>query len=130
MIVDAIRKTQKKYGSRALTTAVVAGVVLVLAGYSPVAKGLVLGTLFSVLNFVLMGQILPMLFSPSQRRSVLMSFGAIIGRYVLLSIPLIVSIKLANFNFFAAALGIIMVQVMIMVEYLIQWIHPQDMQRT
>ncbi len=117
-IVEAIRDTQKKFGSRALATAVVIGLLLVVLGQKTLAKGLILGTLFSVFNFVLMGQILPLLFAPSRRRSVLISFGSILFRYILLAIPLLTAVKLPNYNFMAAVFGIFMVQIVIMGEHL------------
>jgi ATP synthase I subunit len=123
-MMEAIRQTQKKFGSRALTTAVVLGLILVLLGHQPVAKGLILGTLFSIANFVLIGQILPMLLTATQKKSVLISFGSILFRYLLLSIPLILAMKLTNLNFIATAFGIFMVQIMVMGEHVFRLIHP------
>jgi len=112
-----------------MVTAVVAGVVLVLMGHKPIAKGLVLGTLFSVVNFVLIGQILPLLFTASRKRSALISFVSILFRFSLLSIPLIVSMKLTSLNFVSTAIGIFMVQIMIMGEHLVRLIYPEGMQQ-
>ncbi len=126
--MEAIRETQKKFGSRALATGVVLGLMLVLLGYNTLAKGLVLGTLFSVFNFVLMGQVLPLLLAQSRRRSVLISFGSILGRYILLAIPLLIAAKLTNFNFFATALGIFMVQIVISGEHLYHLIFSDRLQ--
>jgi len=128
--MEAIRQTQRKFGSRALTTAVVLGLILVLLGHQPVAKGLVLGTLFSIANFVLIGQILPMLLTATQKKSVLISFGSILFRYLLLSIPLILAMKMTNLNFFATAFGIFMVQIMVMGEHVFRLIHPDGTQGT
>ena len=50
----------KRYGGRALTTAIVAAVGCLLIGQPAMGRGLVLGTLMSVLNFVIMGMLLPM----------------------------------------------------------------------
>lgn len=127
--MEIIRHIQKKMGSRAMVTAVVAGVVLVLMGHKPIAKGLVLGTLFSVVNFVLIGQILPLLFTASRKRSALISFVSILFRFSLLSIPLIVSMKLTSLNFVSTAIGIFMVQIMIMGEHLVRLIYPEGMQQ-
>lgn len=129
-MMEAIRQTQRKFGSRALTTAVVLGLILVLLGHQPVAKGLVLGTLFSIANFVLIGQILPMLLTATQKKSVLISFGSILFRYLLLSIPLILAMKMTNLNFFATAFGIFMVQIMVMGEHVFRLIHPDGTQGT
>ena len=128
--MEAIRDTQKKIGSRALVTAVVIGLLLVLLGQKTLAKGLVLGTLFSVFNFVLMGQVLPLLLAPSRRRPVLISFGSILFRYILLAIPLLIAVKLADFDFIATVLGIFMVQVVIMGEHLYRLIFSGRIQGT
>ena len=122
--MEAIRETQKKFGSRSLAIAVVLGLLLVLLGQKPLAKGLVLGTLFSVFNFVLMGQILPLLLAPSQRRSFVISFGSILFRYLLLAIPLLIAVKMTDFDFLATVLGIFMVPIVIMGEHLFRIIFP------
>ncbi len=57
--MESIRSTQKKYGSRALAMAVIVGFGAVLIGQNSLGKGLILGTFFSVVNFVLMGETLP-----------------------------------------------------------------------
>jgi hypothetical protein len=128
--VEIIRETQKKIGSRALAIAVVFGLILVLLGQKTLAKGLVLGSLFSVFNFVLMGQVLPLLLAPSRRRSILISLGSIMGRYFLLAIPLLIAVKMTEFDFWATALGIFMVQIVIMGEHVFRLIFPGRMQGT
>jgi len=128
--MEAIRETQKKFGSRALVTAVVLGLLLVLMGQKSLARGLVLGSLFSVFNFVLMGQVLPLLLAPSRRRSVLISLGSILFRYFLLAIPLVIAVKLAGFDFWAAAFGIFMVQIVILAEHLLGLLFSSRMQGT
>ena len=128
--MEAIREAQKKIGSKALASAVIIGLLLVLLDHKTLAKGLVLGTLFSVFNFVLMGQVLPLLLAPSRRQSVLISFGSILFRYFLLAIPLLIAIKLTDFDFWATALGIFMVQIVIMGEHLFRLIFSGRMQGT
>ena len=128
--MEAIRETQKKFGSRALAAAVVIGLLLVLVGQKTLAKGLVLGTLFSVFNFVLMGQILPLLLAPSRRRSSLLSFGSILFRYILLAIPLLIAVKLTDFDFMATVVGIFMVQIVIVGDHLYRLIFSGRIQGT
>ncbi len=128
--METIRETQKTIGSRALAIAVVFGLLLVLLGQKTLAKGLVLGSIFSVFNFVLMGQVLPLLLAPSRRQSVLISFGSILGRYFLLAIPLLIAVKMTDFDFWATALGIFMVQIVIVGEHVFRLIFPGRMQGT
>jgi len=57
--MESVKQTQKRYGSRAIWIAIAVGFGFFLAGYKPMGKGLVLGAIFSVINFVLIGHALP-----------------------------------------------------------------------
>jgi len=111
---EQIRQVQKKYCSIAMLVAVSVAVVLVLAGHKPVGKGLVLGTVFSSLNFILMGETLPKRISGSRRRASVASGISIFIRYVLLAAPLIIAIKYSAFNIAATVVGLFMIQIMIL----------------
>ena len=117
---DVIRRTQKKYGSTALILAIFTGMFFILIGQKAIAKGLILGTLFSILNFVLMGQVLPMMIAKTRRTSTAYSLGSITFRFVLLAIPLIVSLKTEAFSFAAVVVGIFMVQIIIFGDYILR----------
>ena len=125
--MEAIRQIQKKYGSRTMTAAIIAGLFLVLIGQQPIGKGLVLGAIFSVVNFVIMGETLPMRLAKSKRKTVTLALGSIMFRYVLLAIPLVVAIKFDQFNVFATILGIFMIQLVILGDHLIAAVfsHPR-----
>ena len=56
--MEGVREIQKKYCSRAMVVAIVGGMILILVGHKALGKGLVLGTIFSVLNFIVMGECL------------------------------------------------------------------------
>ena len=101
--------------------AIIAGLFLVLIGQQPIGKGLVLGAIFCVVNFVLMGETLPMRLGKSKRRTVTLALGSIMFRYVLLAIPLVVAIKFDQFNVFATILGIFMIQLVILGDHLIKF---------
>ena len=110
-----------------MTVAIIAGLFLVVIGQQPIGKGLVLGAIFSVVNFVLMGETLPMRLGKSKRKTVTLALGSITFRYVLLAIPLVVAIKFDQFNVFAAILGIFMIQLVILGDHLIAGVfsHPR-----
>ena len=72
-----------------MVVAIVVAFVLILAGLKPAGKGLVLGTIFSVINFVLIGQTLPLKLSQTKRKTFVISLGSIFFRYALLATPLI-----------------------------------------
>jgi hypothetical protein len=67
--MESIRQTQKKYCSRAIMAAIFAGLVFILAGQEPVGKGLILGTIFSIINFIVMGEMLPMKIGKSKNKT-------------------------------------------------------------
>ena len=128
--MEPIQRIQKKYGSRAMVAAVIAGMIFILAGQKSIAKGLVLGSIFSVINFILMGEILPMIITASRKRSVLFAFVSMLVRFLLLSTPLVLSLKLEYLNFVATVIGIFMVQIMIMGDHLFRLFYPDGMQGT
>ena len=99
-----------------MIVAIVIAFMLILIDLKPVGKGLVLGTIFSVINFVLIGQTLPMRLSKSRRGAFLISLTSILFRYAILAIPLVVAAKFEQFELPAAILGIFMVQLTILAE--------------
>lgn len=115
-----IADTQKRYGTTAMMAAIFMGIVFILLGYKAEAKGLILGSIFSVLNFVLMGEILPLIVGPSRKRSSFISFGSIAIRHGLLAVPLIVALKMEQLDFATTVCGLFMVQVVIMGDHLIK----------
>lgn len=111
---EQIRQTQKKYCSMAMLAAISIALILIFAGHKPVGKGLVLGTVFSSLNFILMGETLPRRISGSRRRASVVSGISIFIRYALLAAPLILAIKTPSFNLAATVVGLFMIQIMIL----------------
>lgn len=94
--------------------AIVAALVFLAIGAKPISKGLILGTLFSILNFILIAQGLPFQLNKGRYRTFLVCLGSIWLRYTLLAVPLILASKLDSFDFFATAAGILMIQVVIL----------------
>jgi len=117
--MESVKDTQKKYGSLAVTAAIFIGLVMILAGYKPVGKGLILGSLFSVINFVLMGETLPVRMGKSRRQAIFLSLGSILFRYFLMAIPLWLAIKMDQFSLIASICGLFMVQLMILADHLV-----------
>ncbi len=116
--MEPIRQTQKKYCSQALVAAIIAGLLFILAAQKSMGKGLVLGTLFSVVNFVLMGELIPLRLGQSKSKTYLISLGSIVIRNGLLALPLLVAIKFEQFNLWAVICGIFMIQIVILVDHL------------
>ena len=116
--MEAIRQTQKKYGTRAMTVAIILAMILIILGEKAAGKGLVLGALFSVINFVLIGSTLPRTVGHGKRASTFISLVSLILRYTLLAVPLILAIKLDQFSLITVLIGIFMVQLMILMDHL------------
>ena len=69
------------------------------------AKGIALGSVFSVADFKLMALLLPRRLAGQRRSNV---FFGLVCRFVLLSIPLILAIKLPSINFAATVGGLLL----------------------
>jgi len=117
--MEAVKQLQKKIIQQALWLAIVAGLVFILAGHKPVGKGLILGALFSVLNFIFMAKSIGYKFGRSKRQIFSISIGSIIFRHLLLAIPLIVAVKFEQFNLVAVIVGVFMIQLVILVDQLL-----------
>ena len=118
---EGIRETQKKYCSRAMFAAIVGGLILILAGQKGLGKGLVLGTIFSVLNFIIMGQLLPMQLGKKKGPTIATALGSMGLRYVLLAIPLVIAVKFDQIDIITTAIGIFMIQLVILTDHIAQF---------
>ncbi len=114
--MEAIREIEKKYCSRAITVAIVVSFALMIFALKPIARGLIMGTLFSIVNFIIIGETLPGRMADTAKRGALLAFRSIAFRYVLMAIPLIIAIKSDEFNLLAVVCGIFMVQMMILAD--------------
>ncbi len=121
---EAVSRTQKRYASWALTAAILIGLGFILTGYKPVGKGLVLGTLFSIINFILIAQSLPLGLGKSKRKTFLFSLVSIFLRYALMAIPLVIAVKYDQFNLIAVICGLFAIQLVILADHLFKFIRP------
>lgn len=118
---EEIKKTQKLYCTNAMFYAIVAAFILIIIGEKAIGKGLILGTLFSVLNFVIMGILIDRQIAKAttKGRAGAFSFLFMLIRFAVLSIPLIISYRVEAINFFGTAAGIFMIQFTILFNNLI-----------
>jgi hypothetical protein len=128
-MMTSIKETQKKYCSRALMAAIFIGFALILAGYKPAAKGLILGGLFSIINFILIGESLPLRMGKSRRNAFMISAASILFRFLLMAVPLVVAIKYEPFNVFAVIPGLFLIQIVILVDHFITVLLPTHSSR-
>jgi ATP synthase I chain len=117
--MNEVRQAQKEYCSQAMMLAIGAALIFLVAGAKPISKGLILGTLFSILNFMLIAQSLPSRLEKGRGKALFVCLSSVWLRYAMLAVPLIVAAKFEDFNFFAAAAGILMVQLVIVGRQLI-----------
>ena len=108
---------QKKYGARALILAIGAGLCFLAAGQKEICRGVVLGGVFSTVNFALMGQMLHYRLADTRKAAARRSFVALALRYLLLAVPLVVAVQSERFNLPATIVGIFMVQLVILIEH-------------
>lgn len=99
-----------------MTAAVIMGFLLILAGYRPMGKGLVLGAFFSILNFILMSHLLPYNMGKSGKAAYASSLFSVLGRYVVLSVPIILAIRMDSFDIATTVVGLFMVQIIILLD--------------
>ena len=118
--MESVKQTQKKYGSRAIWIAIIVGLCFFLAGYKPVGKALVLGTIFSVINFVLIGQALPLRIGKSKGKTIFFSLGSIFFRYILMAVPIVVAVKFEQFDLVGAIGGLFMIQLVILADHILK----------
>ena len=103
----------------AITSAIVLAVLFVFINENAIAKGLLLGTCFSIINFILLGKSIPMTLGQSRPKAGMIGFASILSRYIILAIPMVVAVKSVSFNFVAVVIGIFAVQIVTLIEYII-----------
>jgi hypothetical protein len=114
-----VQELQKRICSWTLSGALVLAAVFLILGEKAVAKGLVLGTCFSIVNFMLMGKSIPMMLGRSRAKANAIGFGSMMLRYGVLAIPVVVAVTRASFDLFAVIVGVFAVQMMILLDHFV-----------
>jgi hypothetical protein len=91
---------------------------MIVAGQKDIGKGLVLGTFFSIVNFVLIGETLPARMGQAQKKVFLFSLGSILVRFALLAVPIVAGIKSSEVNLIAVVIGLFMVQIVLLGDHI------------
>ncbi len=113
------RSLCRRIGLKALGLTVAAATVSLGLGQYPVALGLVLGAVVSVINFWLMERMLRHRLGQTQARATALGFFGLLARYPLLAVPLVVGALTPAVSFGAAAVGLFAVQLTILLERII-----------
>ncbi|MEW5910493.1 MAG: ATP synthase subunit I [Thermodesulfobacteriota bacterium] len=111
-----IRDIPNTYCKRALAAAVIIGLIAITFGFNGIGKGLILGTLFSVANFIALALMLSQNTYQRRGKSSLFSFFSLSGRYLLMAVPILLALKLKTFDLPATVAGLFMVQIIILCE--------------
>ena len=110
---------QRRICSYTLNSALVLAVIFLIFQENAIAKGLLLGSLCSIINFMLLSLSVPMTVGKTRYRAGLIGLVSIFIRYILLAIPLILGLKLASFNFVAVIIGIFAVQIVTLIDHIV-----------
>ena len=114
-----VKAIQHRLCSAAITAAVVVALCLMIFEQRAVAKGLILGTGFSMINFYFLGRFAPLALGQSRPLATMVGLGSIFLRYAILAVPLIIGIKISSINFAAVVVGVFAVQIVTLFEYLV-----------
>ncbi|MBU2490866.1 MAG: ATP synthase subunit I [Proteobacteria bacterium] len=115
--MEQIQVICRRYGRAAAFSALFAAAVCLLFGAAPLARGIVLGALFSIINFILMGRGLPVRVTGDRRRVVLKALSSLFFRYVFMAIPLYLGLTRESINVFAVAGGLFSIQMVILADH-------------
>lgn len=121
---QSLRQVQHRYCTIALLITVAVGAGLLGLGFPTYGKGLILGAVFSVINFIAMAVLLPLQFHPDRKKGTVLSFLSILLRYCLMAGPLVAAIKLPQFALSTVVVGLFMVQIAILGDQL--WIRLRN----
>lgn len=116
--MNAIRQAEKKYCSRALTLAIIAGGILIACDLTALGKGLIMGCLFSIVNFIALGGAIPMHIGKARKKASVIAAGSLGARMILLAVPMVIAIKSTEFNLMTTVIGLFLVQMNILADYL------------
>ncbi len=114
-----LNRLQRGTCSWAMKATLMLAIFFIIIHETAIAKGLILGTCFSIINFILLGKSIPMTLGRSRARASMVGLASILSRYVVLAIPMIVAIKSVSFNFVAVVVGIFAVQIVTLIDYII-----------
>lgn len=103
----------------ALTCGLVSALLFMAFREESIGKGLLLGTCFSIVNFLLMGISVSMVIGQSRPKASLFGLASILTRYAILAVPMIVAVRSVSFNFIAVVVGIFTVQIVTLFNYIV-----------
>lgn len=116
---DEVGLFQKRICFWAMSSALVLAVVLLILSEKNIAKGILLGTCFSILNFLLLGRFTPLTLGQSRTKARFISLASILSRYFILALPMILAVKLNAIDLTATVIGIFAVQIVTIFKFVV-----------
>ncbi len=114
--IEKYWKYQRRISKRAFGSAVICGLIIFVLGYKAVARGLILGGLFSVLNFSIMAYILPYQVGYQRRKATMVACASLFGRLLLLAVPIGVGFYSERFNMVATIVGLFTIPLFLLID--------------
>jgi len=99
-----------------MALAIGGAILLIVLGYKPMGRGLVLGTLFSIINFILMGQSIQARMGKSRSRTTFLALVSVLLRFALMAVPIVVAVRFEQYHIATAVIGLFMVQIVVFAE--------------
>ena len=110
-------KFQNSIIRQTLWLTILVSLIALVLGHKTVTKGVILGGLFSVIDFKLMAASLPRALKSASRAKLTLNR---LGRLLIMAIPLVLAFKFPNYiNFIAAAIGLFFVKITIFLRYVV-----------
>ena len=119
MPMEEIKEATRRYGRGALALAILTAFPCILAGYPAIGKGILLGSLFSIANLLLMAVGLPGRALGGRNARILRSLGSLSGRLLVMAAPLYLALTRETYNVFAVAGGLFSVQAAILLDHIL-----------
>ncbi len=100
-----------------MVLAIVSALILNWLVSPAAAAGIVLGAVFSALNFILIPLGWRFCLAADRKRASALSLASIVGRYLILSLPLVFSANSSRVSFLTTAVGIMAVQIYLIASH-------------
>jgi len=115
-ISAATKELRERLCSITLFMGALVSVSALSLGSVSVAKGFMLGTCFSVINFILLSASMPFSLGKDRKTASAVYFGSIFIRYGILAIPIAIAIKSEQFDLVSTICGIFSIQIVLVLH--------------
>ena len=117
--IERYWKYQRRISKRAFGSSVLIGLIVFFVGYKSVARGLLLGSMFSVLNFNVMALVLPHQIGYQRRKATVVACASLFGRLAMLAIPIAIGFYFERFNLISTIVGLFAVPLFLLFDRVI-----------